>query len=147
MRTSMNSGTGGGTSTKYPSTRRPDRKHGNGSPLIRIALRHSSANCLRLKCSLIGELEANSMIRRNTTARCATPVLVVAKPGDRGFRMTVDLRAVNAITIPIAWPMPIFEVVLEYLRGASRFEVQRIQRILAIPSSRGLAAIFSFYDR
>nr|CCA22184.1 AlNc14C147G7407 [Albugo laibachii Nc14] len=32
--------------------------------------------------------------------------------------MTVDLRAINAVTAPMAWPIPHLEVVMENLEGS-----------------------------
>ena len=59
--------------------------------------------------------------RRNIYSRYTSPVLVVRKPDGRGLRMIVDLRAINAVTKPIAWPMPSLEVVLSRLAGAAYF--------------------------
>jgi hypothetical protein len=72
---------------------------------------------------IVSELEQNGFVRRNPNACCSSPALVVSKLGKHGFRMTVDLRAVNAITILSSWPMPIFEVVMAHLSGATRFAV------------------------
>ena len=39
----------------------------------------------------------------------------------RGGRMTVDVRAVNAQTEATQWPMPLLEVVLDHVQGATVF--------------------------
>lgn len=33
--------------------------------------------------------------------------------------MTVDLRAINAVMVPMTWPMPHFEVVMANLEGST----------------------------
>jgi hypothetical protein len=49
--------------------------------------------------------------------------LIVKKQEANQFRMTVDVRPVNAETERILWPMPILEVVLDHLAGACFFFV------------------------
>ncbi len=61
------------------------------------------------------------LVYRNPTSRWASPPVVVKKPGAGKFRMTVDVKAVNAQTETLHWPMPIIEVILEYLRKAKVF--------------------------
>ena len=68
------------------------------------------------------ELEAAGYIYRNPSSRWACAPLIVRKPHTKDeFRMTVDLRPVNAQTEQIAWPMPMLEVVVDHLRGATCF--------------------------
>nr|CCA17015.1 PREDICTED: similar to OSJNBa0011F23.1 putative [Albugo laibachii Nc14] len=43
---------------------------------------------------------------------------IVSKKETGDYRMTVDLRAVNAATVPMSWPMPHLEVLLASLEGA-----------------------------
>ena len=43
------------------------------------------------------------------------------KPHGTGFRLCVDLRAVNALTESSAWPMPMIEIVLGKLQGSKCF--------------------------
>ena len=42
----------------------------------------------------------------------ASPVLVVAKPGGRGWRLCVDYRRLNAIMESLGWPLPIIKEML-----------------------------------
>ncbi|POM78825.1 Hypothetical protein PHPALM_3603 [Phytophthora palmivora] len=44
-----------------------------------------------------------------------SPLLIVKKTEPDSFRMTVDVRRVNAQTVRLLWPMPIIEVILDYL--------------------------------
>ena len=62
----------------------------------------------------VKDLEAAGFIYRNTSSRWASAPLIVRKPHTKDeFRMTVDLRPLNAQTEPVAWPMPMLEVVVE----------------------------------
>ena len=70
----------------------------------------------------VKELETAGFIYRNPTSRWACAPLIVRKPHTKNeFRMTVDLRPVNSQTEQIAWPMPMLEVVVDHLSGATCF--------------------------
>jgi hypothetical protein len=58
-------------------------------------------------------------VYKNTRSRWCSPPLIVQKPEVNAFRMTVNVRAVNAQTERMVWPMPMLEVVLDHLAGAS----------------------------
>ncbi len=60
------------------------------------------------------------LVYRNPGSRWASPPLIVKKGGG-GFRMTVDVRAVNSQTEATQWPMPLLEVVLDHVQGATVF--------------------------
>ncbi len=64
-------------------------------------------------------LEAG-LVYRNPGSRWSSPPLIVKKGGG-GFRMTVDVRAVNAQTEATQRPMPLLEVVLDHVQGATVF--------------------------
>ncbi|ETV95092.1 hypothetical protein H310_11375 [Aphanomyces invadans] len=51
---------------------------------------------------------------------CSAP-LIVKKPDANDFRVTVDVRPINAQTERILWPMPMLEVILDHLAGAEVF--------------------------
>lgn len=73
-------------------------------------------------------LERFGLVYRNHTARYGSPALVVGKvpnPTDveAHFRATVDLRAVNAITIPIVYPMPNLDTIQEALSNSRCFQL------------------------
>lgn len=52
------------------------------------------------------ELERMGFVVKNNAAQWASAPLLVPKESKARFRMTVDLRGVNAATEPISWPMP-----------------------------------------
>ncbi|MEO1301358.1 MAG: reverse transcriptase family protein, partial [Bacteroidota bacterium] len=51
---------------------------------------------------MTSQLEENGLIRRVLQSEWGHPVVVVPKPGNRGHRMTVDLRGLNKQTVPIS---------------------------------------------
>ena len=61
-------------------------------------------------------LKQFGLIYENYNAEWASPVQVVKK--EKGFRMVVDLRAVNAQCEPTAWPMPFLESIVQYLSSS-----------------------------
>ncbi|ETV79142.1 hypothetical protein H257_07229 [Aphanomyces astaci] len=75
----------------------------------------------------VEELEKAGFIYRNPTSRWACAPLIVRKPHTKDkFRMAVDLRPVNSQTEQIAWPMPMLEVVVDHLRGATCFFIDSV---------------------
>ena len=68
------------------------------------------------------ELEANGLIRLNKNSRWAAPVLMIPKPIRPGeYRVCVDLRYINHLTIPTQWPMPDIEKIISQTAGAKYF--------------------------
>lgn len=76
-----------------------DLKPGANKPL-RLPPRSYSPPQLEFMKTKIAELESLGLVYRNPTATWASPPHIVPKAGPEKFRFTVDLRAVNASTVP-----------------------------------------------
>ncbi len=68
-------------------------------------------------------LEQNGLIYRNPHSRYASACLVIEKKNveRRGYRLTVDVKDVNAQIDRSIWPMPHLDIILGYLRNAQIF--------------------------
>nr|CCA27097.1 AlNc14C455G11757 [Albugo laibachii Nc14] len=63
------------------------------------------------------DLMEHDLIYRNPDSRWGIVPRIVEKKEVGSYRMPVDLRAINAVLVPMAWPMPHLEVVLVNLEG------------------------------
>ncbi|POM64696.1 Hypothetical protein PHPALM_19741 [Phytophthora palmivora] len=69
----------------------------------------------------VQELLDNGLVRRNNSSRWACAALPVRKAGGDGFRITVDYRPVNKLTVPLAGATPNLTAVTQSVRGAYGF--------------------------
>jgi hypothetical protein len=63
----------------------------------------------------VGKLTEYGLVYENRNSKWASPVVVVQKPGNRGYRMCVDLREVNKQCHSTMWPMPHLEAIVQHL--------------------------------
>ena len=68
----------------------------------------------------IKEMLRNGKIRRSTSP-AGSPILFVPKPHGRGLRLCVDYRALNRITIPNRYPLPLMQELQDRVQGAKWF--------------------------
>jgi len=66
------------------------------------------------------EMERTGKIRRSTSP-AGSPILFVPKPQGRGLRLCVDYRALNRITIPKRYPLPLMQELQDRVQGAQWF--------------------------
>jgi len=71
--------------------------------------------------STIQKLQEIGAVFPNPKSRWASPALAVAKPGAENFRFTVDLRAPNSMTEPVASAMPNLESLFQTTAGSKVF--------------------------
>ena len=87
-----------------------------GAAPVRCARRYTPEQSKWLRAHVKILLD-QGLIYRNHDSKWSSPAIVVKKPHGAGFRLCVDLRAVNALTESSAWPMPMIESVLGKLQG------------------------------
>ncbi|XP_035840217.1 uncharacterized protein LOC118487456 [Helianthus annuus] len=82
------------------------------------AYRMNSSEFTELNCQ-VQELLEKGLIRESMSP-CTVPAFLVPKPNGT-FRMCVDSRAVNKITVKYRFPIPKFDDLLDHLHGARIF--------------------------
>jgi hypothetical protein len=65
-------------------------------------------------------------IIQHSSCPFASPVLLVKKK-DEEWKLCVDYRKLNAHTVKNRYPMPIFDEIIDELRGASIFSTIKIE--------------------
>jgi hypothetical protein len=93
----------------------------DGAEPVRMSARKYAPPQLKFMRDKIRKLEDLGLVHKNTKSECASPPLILAKPGPDQYRMAVDLRVPNAMTKPTAWPMPNLQDELHDLHGSEVF--------------------------
>jgi len=75
---------------------------------------------LRTLREWLKEMEQTGKIKPSTSP-AGSPILFVSKPHGRGLRLCVDYRALNRITIPNQYPLPLMQELQDRVRGAQWF--------------------------
>jgi hypothetical protein len=81
----------------------------------RAANRRWAAPATAFLADTTRNLEKTGALVKNPLATVASPAHAVRKPGSEKYRLTVDLRAVNASCVPIASSLPNIETMLAAL--------------------------------
>jgi len=66
------------------------------------------------------EMERTGKIKRSTSP-AGSPILFVPKPHGRALRLCVDYRALNKITNPNLYPLPLMQELQDWVQGAQWF--------------------------
>ncbi|POM68944.1 Hypothetical protein PHPALM_14828 [Phytophthora palmivora] len=93
----------------------------------------------------VQELLDNGLVRRNNSSRWACAALPVRKAGGDGFRITVDYRPVNKLTVPLAGTTPNLTAVTQSVRGAYGFgQFDLFKRFWQLPLMEECQELLSF---
>ena len=87
----------------------------------RVKPRRYSQDQLQFLDRKIKELEQLGLIYKNSGSTWACTPHLVPKAGPERWRFTMDLRPVNKVTVPHAWPMPHMDTVTAKLAGKNCF--------------------------
>jgi len=79
-----------------------------------------SENKLETLWEWLKEMLRTGKIRRSTSS-AGSPILFIPKPHGRGLRLCVDYRALNKITIPNCYPLPLMQELQDRVQGAQWF--------------------------
>jgi hypothetical protein len=96
-------------------------KLSNCAEPVRMSARKYAPPQLRVMHNKIRELTELRLVRKNTGAEWASPLLILPEPDSNQYRMIVDLRVPNASTKQTAWPMPNLQEDLHDLHGSEVF--------------------------
>ncbi|KAG6613239.1 Gag/polymerase/env Polyprotein [Phytophthora cinnamomi] len=88
----------------------------------------------------------NGLVEQNNASRSASDVVPVRKPGTQDqFRLTIDCRSVNGMTVPIAGTMPSVATTTDGFQNKKVFgRVDFTQGFWQLPLDEASRAIFTF---
>lgn len=125
--------------TPFETTLKP------GAQPVRCKARRYSPEQSEFMAKFTDMLTKYGLVYENCNSKWASPVVVVRKPGNRGLRMCVDLRAVNAVCEATVWPMPFLESIVQYLAGSKYwFLLDAFKGFWVMPLHTDSQEMFSF---
>lgn len=93
----------------------------------------------------VHELERHGLVRRNNASHWACAALPVRKPHSDEYRITVDYRPVNRLTVPIAGAPPNLASVTHQVQGAYGFgKFDLFKGFWQLPRAPASQELFSF---
>lgn len=102
----------------------------------------------------IDELYANGIIEPCTSEWNFPLILVAKKPNSRGerqYRLVVDFRKLNEVTVPMGFPIPLIDELLEVLGSAKYFTSMDVQsafhQIMVRPEDRDFLSFQTNFRR
>jgi hypothetical protein len=114
-----------------------------GAQPYRCKARHYSAEQSEFLFEFTNTLQKFGLVYENPNSEWASPVVVVKKPS--GYRMCVDLRAVNALSIATAWPMPFLEDIVQHMaKSRYWFIFDAFKGFWIMPLAEKCQEMFSF---
>ena len=114
-----------------------------GAEPVRCKARRYSKEQSEYLHEITCQLKEHGLIYENYNCEWASPVLVVKKPV--GYRMTVDLRAVNALCEATIWPMPHLESIVRHLSSSKYwFSLDAFKGFWIMPLAEECQEMFSF---
>ncbi|KAJ8537358.1 hypothetical protein ON010_g13238 [Phytophthora cinnamomi] len=130
-----------------------DRAAANGMPpehLNTVPYRSPPRKYAPLQAQFIREYVQtsvdNGLVEQNNASRSASDVVPVRKPGTQDqFRLTIDYRSVNGMTVPIAGTMPSVATTTDGFQNKKVFgRVDFTQGFWQLPLDEASRAIFTF---
>ncbi|KAE9325268.1 hypothetical protein PF008_g16908 [Phytophthora fragariae] len=88
---------------------------------VRCKARHYAPEDRAFMKKHVQELIDAGLCYRNPHSKWCSPPLIIKKVEPVDFRITVDFRRLNAQTLRMIWPMPILEVVMDYLTDSELY--------------------------
>jgi hypothetical protein len=115
-----------------------------GALPVRCAQRSYRKDQSEFMNEFVTTLLENGMIRENPNSKWASPAVVVRKPNG-SYRMVVDLRKVNALSIKTAWPMPMLDEIISHLeRSKYWFILDAFKGFWLMPLAQACQEMMSF---
>ena len=115
----------------------------SGAEQYRCKARHYSAEQSEFLHEFTKNLERFGLVYENPNCEWASPVVVVKK--HNGYRMCVELRAVNALSVATVWPLPFLQDIVQYMANSRYwFIFDAFKGFWMMPLAKQCQKMFSF---